>query len=211
MVASQRPAVRSYRRRAATPVPANGMGEADASIGQFIPECQVGDNGGSEWGGAGVALWFQPVADPTVVRFGPWVQCVGTWDDRSWGWATAHTNGSIGIFVESWDLNGFKQEVTRVFGLAHEDFTTIDFASASSGEIRDAPSECCRYAEEDVQESLDCRSVVAWAKARFFGDEYHGIPWWKLRSRRVSAINRPSGTWRFFFLFPGTSLRFVPG
>ena len=40
--------------------------------------------------------------------------------------------------IESWDLDGFKQEVTRVFGLAHEDFTTIDFASASSGEIRDA-------------------------------------------------------------------------
>ncbi len=42
------------------------------------------------------------------------------------------------IEVESWDLDGFKQEVTRIFGLAHEDFTTIDFASAPTGEIRDA-------------------------------------------------------------------------
>src|SRR4029079_2737480 len=40
--------------------------------------------------------------------------------------------------VQRWDLAGFKQGVARVFGLAHEDFTTIDFASASSAEIRDA-------------------------------------------------------------------------
>jgi hypothetical protein len=82
-----------------------GDGEADASSGEFIPEFQVND-GGSEWGGAGVAIWFQPVADNTLVRLGPWVQCAGTWDDRSWGWATAHTNGMIAILVESWDING---------------------------------------------------------------------------------------------------------
>jgi hypothetical protein len=66
----------------------------------------VGGSGGSEWGGAGVALWFQPVADHTLVRFSPWAQCVGIWDDQSWGWATAHTNGKIAILIESWDLNG---------------------------------------------------------------------------------------------------------
>jgi hypothetical protein len=83
-----------------------GTGEADANTGFFGPECVVGGSGGSEWGGAGVALWFQPVADHTLVRFSPWAQCVGIWDDQSWGWATAHTNGKIAILIESWDLNG---------------------------------------------------------------------------------------------------------
>jgi hypothetical protein len=83
-----------------------GMGEADANSGEFIPECQVGNSGGSEWGGAGVAVWFQPVTDNTWVRFAPYSPSIGTWDDRSWGWATAHTNGFIAVLVESWDLNG---------------------------------------------------------------------------------------------------------
>jgi hypothetical protein len=87
-----------------------GDGSADASTGEFIASCQV-NAGGSEWGGAGVAMWFQPVADNTYVRFGPFAPGFGTWDDRSWGWATAHTNGSIGILIESWDLNG--QSYTR--------------------------------------------------------------------------------------------------
>jgi preprotein translocase subunit SecA len=40
--------------------------------------------------------------------------------------------------VESWDVPGFKQEVTRLFGLAQEDFAGIDFAGASTEEIRSA-------------------------------------------------------------------------
>jgi preprotein translocase subunit SecA len=40
--------------------------------------------------------------------------------------------------VEDWDVPGFKQEVTRVFGLAQDDFAGIDMGSLNSGEIRDA-------------------------------------------------------------------------
>jgi len=39
--------------------------------------------------------------------------------------------------VDAWDVPAFKQEVTRVFGLAQEDFGGIDFTSANSDEIRD--------------------------------------------------------------------------
>ncbi len=40
--------------------------------------------------------------------------------------------------IDDWDVPGFRQEVTRVFGLAQEDFAGIDFGSLSSDEIRDA-------------------------------------------------------------------------
>ena len=40
--------------------------------------------------------------------------------------------------VEAWDVPGFKQEVTRLFGLAQEDFGGVDFTGAGSDEIRDA-------------------------------------------------------------------------
>jgi hypothetical protein len=82
-----------------------GSGEA-SNDGQFIASCQVRDNGGSEWGGAGVAVFFRPVSDSTLVEIAPFAVCWGTWDDRSWGWATAHTNCQIGLLIESWDLNG---------------------------------------------------------------------------------------------------------
>jgi preprotein translocase subunit SecA len=39
--------------------------------------------------------------------------------------------------VDAWDVPAFKQEVTRVFGLAQEDFGGIDFTSANTDEIRD--------------------------------------------------------------------------
>src|SRR4051812_23496707 len=37
--------------------------------------------------------------------------------------------------AESWDVPAFRQEVTRVFGLAQEDFAGIDMGALSSGEI----------------------------------------------------------------------------
>jgi preprotein translocase subunit SecA len=40
--------------------------------------------------------------------------------------------------VEDWDVPGFRQEVTRVFGLAQDDFAGIDMGALNSGEIRDA-------------------------------------------------------------------------
>jgi preprotein translocase subunit SecA len=40
--------------------------------------------------------------------------------------------------VEDWDVPAFRQEVTRVFGLAQEDFAGIDMGAKNSAEIRDA-------------------------------------------------------------------------
>jgi preprotein translocase subunit SecA len=40
--------------------------------------------------------------------------------------------------VEAWDVPAFKQEVTRLFGFAQEDFGGIDFTASSSDEIREA-------------------------------------------------------------------------
>jgi preprotein translocase subunit SecA len=39
--------------------------------------------------------------------------------------------------VESWDVAGFKQEVTRLYGLAQEDFAGLDVTTLNSDEIRD--------------------------------------------------------------------------
>jgi preprotein translocase subunit SecA len=40
--------------------------------------------------------------------------------------------------LEEWDVPGFKQEITRIFGLAQEDFAGVDFEGGNSDEIRDA-------------------------------------------------------------------------
>jgi preprotein translocase subunit SecA len=40
--------------------------------------------------------------------------------------------------VEAWDVPAFKQEVTRLFGFAQEDFGGIDFTASNSDEIGDA-------------------------------------------------------------------------
>ena len=40
--------------------------------------------------------------------------------------------------LDAWDVPGFKQEVTRIFGLAQEDYGGVDFSGGSSDEIRDA-------------------------------------------------------------------------
>ena len=41
------------------------------------------------------------------------------------------------VDIEAWDVPGFKQEITRIFGLAQEDFAGIDFSGANTEEIRD--------------------------------------------------------------------------
>jgi preprotein translocase subunit SecA len=40
--------------------------------------------------------------------------------------------------VDAWDVPAFKQEVTRLFGFAQEDFSGIDFTASSSDEIGEA-------------------------------------------------------------------------
>jgi preprotein translocase subunit SecA len=40
--------------------------------------------------------------------------------------------------IGDWDVPGFRQDVTRVYGLAQDDFAGIDMGSLSTGEIRDA-------------------------------------------------------------------------
>jgi preprotein translocase subunit SecA len=40
--------------------------------------------------------------------------------------------------VAEWDVPAFKQEVTRLFGFAQEDFAGVDFAGSNSDELRDA-------------------------------------------------------------------------
>lgn len=90
-----------------------GSAYADANLGDFSVWSQVVVDGGSEWANAGVSVWFQPVRDNTLVRFAPYAQGFGRWDDKSWFGATAHNNGFITILVESWDLFGldYQQDV----------------------------------------------------------------------------------------------------
>jgi preprotein translocase subunit SecA len=61
--------------------------------------------------------------------------------------------------VESWDVPAFRQEVTRVFGLAQEDFAGIDMGSLNSGEIRDAVWERIQ-AEYEGKEQLVGRELL---------------------------------------------------
>jgi hypothetical protein len=90
-----------------------GAAFADSNTGEFTAWAQVETSGGSVWGNAGVAVWFQPVQDNTLVRFAPYAPGYGRWDDKSWFGATAHNDGFITILVESWDLNGqnYQQDV----------------------------------------------------------------------------------------------------
>jgi hypothetical protein len=83
----------------------HGVGGGFDSDGTFNVDTQVNSDSGSVWGGGGVAVWFQPVADNTYVRVGPAARGLCSWDDNSWGY-TAHNNALIGVLVESWDLNG---------------------------------------------------------------------------------------------------------
>jgi preprotein translocase subunit SecA len=56
--------------------------------------------------------------------------------------------------IEDWDVPGFRQEVTRVFGLAQEDFAGIDFGSLSSDEIRDATWERVKRLYEEKEQLI---------------------------------------------------------
>ena len=56
--------------------------------------------------------------------------------------------------VESWDVPGFKQEITRLFGLAHEDFDGIDFGGQNSAEIRTAVWDRLRESYEQKEKLI---------------------------------------------------------
>jgi hypothetical protein len=86
----------------------NNYGEplADINTGEFGVGCQVDSDSGSVSAEAGVGVWFQPVADNTIVRVA--ADCPGDvyWDTNSYLTGTAQNEGSIGLVSESWDLNG---------------------------------------------------------------------------------------------------------
>ncbi|HXG57757.1 MAG TPA: preprotein translocase subunit SecA, partial [Thermoanaerobaculia bacterium] len=56
--------------------------------------------------------------------------------------------------VESWDVAGFKQEIARLYGLAQEDFSGIDFAGGSSDEIREAVWDVIRKSYEQKEQVI---------------------------------------------------------
>ena len=68
--------------------------------------------GASVWAGAGVAVWFQPIADNTFVRFGAFVPGECSWDDNSYGYA-AHNSAFIGVLIESFDLRGNNHRIEQ--------------------------------------------------------------------------------------------------
>jgi preprotein translocase subunit SecA len=53
--------------------------------------------------------------------------------------------------IEEWDVPGFRQEVTRIFGLAQEDFAGIDVGSLSSDEISDAVWQRIKHVYEEKE------------------------------------------------------------
>jgi preprotein translocase subunit SecA len=56
--------------------------------------------------------------------------------------------------VESWDVPGFRQEVTRLFGFAQEDFGGIDFDGANTDQIRAAVWDRIRDAYEQKEKLI---------------------------------------------------------
>src|SRR6187200_676957 len=62
--------------------------------------------------------------------------------------------------VEAWDVPAFKQEVTRLFGFAQEDFGGIDFTASNSDEIGDAVWERVKD-DYDGKEALVGRDLLA--------------------------------------------------
>jgi hypothetical protein len=90
-----------------------GEGQANFDDGTFSVKAEVNWNANWVWGGAGVAVWFQPIADRTLVRFAADAPGEGNWDDSSWGW-TAHSNAQLGVLIESWGPQGdYQLEVDR--------------------------------------------------------------------------------------------------
>lgn len=87
-----------------------GSGEGNRNSGQFLAATQVNTDSGSVWGGAGVAVWFMPIADNTFVRFAAYAPGDSSWDDNSWGYA-AHNDAFLGVLIESWNLDGSNHQI----------------------------------------------------------------------------------------------------
>jgi hypothetical protein len=77
-------------------------GKTDGSFGAST----IIFSGGSAWGGGGVAAQIQPIADNELMRFSAFVTYGYSWDDSSsWG-DTAHSDGYLGVFITSFQLDG---------------------------------------------------------------------------------------------------------
>jgi hypothetical protein len=76
-------------------IQANGTFRVDAA----------GNRGGSASASAGVGKYFRPISDNAFVRFSPYVEYNYFWYDNS-TYVTAHNDGYVGVFVQSFDLNG---------------------------------------------------------------------------------------------------------
>jgi len=92
-------------------------------------------NGGSAWSSAGVGMWFIPAAFSAWVRIGIYAPYDYNWRDDS-TWATAHTDGFIAVYVQSFDLNGGdpRDEVDRRISLWSDGSADLDdHADSGSG------------------------------------------------------------------------------
>lgn len=81
---------------------------------RFNTSTHIGFGGGA-WAAAGIGQSFTPVGrNTTWVRIGVYAPCLFDWQANS-TLATAHTRGFIGVFVQSYGLNGqdWRVEVDR--------------------------------------------------------------------------------------------------
>jgi hypothetical protein len=72
-------------------------------------------SGGAGWASAGMGKYFSPAGrDTTYVRIGLYAPYDYNWSDDS-TWETAHSDGFIGVLVQSWDRfgNNFQTDVDR--------------------------------------------------------------------------------------------------
>ena len=83
-----------------------GTWGADSTRAEFSTTDYV-HSGGSAWASAGIGTYFVPAGTrgSTYVRVGLYAPYNYDWSDDS-SFETAHTDGFMGIFVQSWDLNG---------------------------------------------------------------------------------------------------------
>jgi hypothetical protein len=87
----------------------SGGGFADKRDGSFSSEAQS-HSGGGAWGAAGVGVYFRPLPATTLVRIGTYARCNYHWMDDSYGFS-AHNDGSVGAYVQGWDLDGHNYRV----------------------------------------------------------------------------------------------------
>jgi len=65
----------------------------------------TGNSDGSASASAGIGKYFRPISENAFVRFTPLVKYNYFWYDRS-TYLTAHNDGYVGVFIQSFDLNG---------------------------------------------------------------------------------------------------------